>query len=274
LRFFGKIVGFFVGYMFGPLGAILGLVLGHFYDTGSLQRWWQRFVLKTMVRSGQQGDVFFEEVFCLMGYVAKCDGRVSKQEVMAVEQAIKKMGLNKRLREKAIAYFNHGKLARFEAEHSLSRLVKRYSSQPSMLHIAYEMLESVAKADSPILTGAKKAVMQMIGGAFGMQQEFSFEDLFEQFRRAASSGRGYSGSQQGPGRTRSAGSTNPYQVLGVKRDASDSEIKKRYRQLMSRYHPDRMIAQKKSKEEIAKATERTQVIKEAYETICRMRGTA
>ena len=274
MRFFGKIVGFFVGYMFGPLGAILGLVVGHFYDTGSLQRWWQRFVLKTMVRSGRQGDVFFEEVFSLMGYIAKCDGSVSKAEVEAVEKAIKRVGLNKRMRDQAISYFNQGKLASFEAERSLSRLVRHYSSQQSMLHIAYEMLEAVAKADSPILTGAKKAVMQMIGGAFGMQQDFSFEDLFEQFRRAASSGGGSGGYQQGPRGRRSSGSSNPYQVLGVKRDASDADVKKSYRQLMSRNHPDRMIAQKKSKEEIATATERTQAIKEAYETICEMRKTA
>ena len=35
--------------------------------------------------------------------------------------------------------------------------------------------------------------------------------------------------------------TDPYEVLGLKRGASDEEIKKAYRNLSRRYHPDANI---------------------------------
>ena len=56
---------------------------------------------------------------------------------------------------------------------------------------------------------------------------------------------------------------NPYEVLGVPRSASDDEIKKAYRQLSRRYHPDANI-NNPNKEE---AEEKFKEIQQAYQQI-------
>ena len=53
---------------------------------------------------------------------------------------------------------------------------------------------------------------------------------------------------------------DPYQVLGVKTDASDDEIKKAYRQLAKKYHPDRNPGD-------ATAAKKMQEVNAAYDQI-------
>ncbi len=49
--------------------------------------------------------------------------------------------------------------------------------------------------------------------------------------------------------------TDPYQVLGVSRDASQDEIKKAYRKLALRYHPDRNNGSKEAEEKMKEINE-------------------
>ena len=58
--------------------------------------------------------------------------------------------------------------------------------------------------------------------------------------------------------------TDPYTVLGVPRDASEDEIKKAYRDLARKYHPDRYA----SKPDLAEvASEKMKEINAAYDAI-------
>ena len=63
-----------------------------------------------------------------------------------------------------------------------------------------------------------------------------------------------------------------YAALGLNADASDAEIKRRYRKLMSENHPDKLIAEGVPDELLRVATERAQEITAAYEVIQQSRG--
>ena len=61
-----------------------------------------------------------------------------------------------------------------------------------------------------------------------------------------------------------------YSVLGVTSQATNEEVKKAYRSLILKYHPDKVnTADAKEKEE---ATKRFREVQEAYENICKMRN--
>lgn len=63
---------------------------------------------------------------------------------------------------------------------------------------------------------------------------------------------------------------DPYDVLGVLRNASDEEIKRAYRELAKKYHPDNF-----SDESMRKlAEEKMKEINEAYETLTRNSGSS
>ena len=61
--------------------------------------------------------------------------------------------------------------------------------------------------------------------------------------------------------------TDPYSVLGVPRDASDEEIKKAYRRLSRKYHPDANINNPNK----AQAEEKFKEVQQAYDQIMKER---
>ena len=63
-----------------------------------------------------------------------------------------------------------------------------------------------------------------------------------------------------------------YEVLGLKKDATDADIKRAYRKEMSKHHPDKLAAKGLPPEMMEMAKEKTQEIQQAWEWIREARG--
>ena len=66
--------------------------------------------------------------------------------------------------------------------------------------------------------------------------------------------------------------TDPYELLGVNRKMSDSEIKNIYRDLIRKNHPDVLIAQGMPQEFIDTANKKMASINAAYDLISKERS--
>ncbi len=80
------------------------------------------------------------------------------------------------------------------------------------------------------------------------------------------------GAAEGGGTTHEVSLEDAYQVLGVSSEASDAEIKRQYRRLMSENHPDKLAAKGLPENMREMAKERTSEIGNAYERIRKARS--
>ncbi|WJW75839.1 co-chaperone DjlA [Thiohalobacter sp. IOR34] len=258
MNWWGKLVGGAFGYLLGgPLGALLGAALGHRFDQG----------LSGLEAAGP-GDqervqtAFFTASFAVMGHIAKADGRVSSDEVAMAEQIMRRMNLSAEMRRTAIRLFNEGKAADFPLDEVLEQFRRECHRRRNLLRMFLEIQLHAAYADGR-LEAREAELLAHICQRLGISQ-LEFRQI-EALVRAAHEFAG--GARQPAGPPPADRLQQAYAVLGVSPGASDAEVKKAYRRLMNQHHPDKLVAKGLPEEMIELATEKTQEIKAAYDTV-------
>ncbi len=268
MSWWGKLLGGALGFMLGgPLGALLGAALGHNFDKGlAADRLGGPGVDTERVQAA-----FFTAVFAVMGHLAKADGRVSRDEIGMAESVMARMNLAPDMRAAAIRLFNEGKAADFPLEEVIGQLRRECHQRRHLFRMFMEILLHAAWADGR-MHPAEAAVLERVRQLLGMSlAEFRQIDAMV---RAARFFAGGAAGGPAPEAASGRGLQEAYQVLGVGPEASDEEVKKAYRRLMHQHHPDKLVAKGLPEEMVRLATEKTQEIKSAYETIRRARRAA
>jgi len=267
----GKVIAGLIGFMaFGPAGLLFGLVLGHAFDRGL----WRALQLSGPEAVHIMRAQFFETTFTLLGFVAKADGRVSEAEVAQTEALFAQLRLNAAQRRSAIEHFKTGSAAGFDPAPTVAKFNDCLGPRRQAQHTLMAFLVGIALADgtfSETERGALYRLSELLGlPRREVDQLISMVNAQAQFQQ-----RSYQQSSAGGGyRPRNAETelNTAYAALGLTADASDAEIKRRYRKLMSENHPDKLIAEGVPDELLRVATERAQEITAAYEVIQQARG--
>lgn len=256
-KLLGAIFGFFAA---GPFGAVMGLVIGHFFDKGLAG-------LQGGMRPDPEAEhVFFATVFTLMGQLAKADGRVSEAEIDGAETLMAELGLSAELRREAIDLFKRGAAPDFDMEPQLAKFLRHCAVHPGLRNLLFEYLVALALADG-VLDAAEQELLRRISGHLGFHPA-QFEQLLAMLRAQQRFYQRAGGAQQAP---QSDALADAYRALGVEPDADDRAVKAAFRRLMSQHHPDKLIAQGVPEEMVKMATAKTQEIQAAYALIERAR---
>ncbi len=261
MSWWGKLLGGTFGYLLaGPLGALIGAALGHRFDKGLGHR------LRDQFEPGAQERVqtaFFTALFSVMGHLAKADGRVSEDEIQLARIVMLRMNLDQQMREAAIRLFNQGKQKAFPLPEVLSQFRTECHRRRNLMQMFVEILMHAAYADGS-LHAAERTVLEQVRQRLGFSVS-EFQHIEALVRNAPHFGGG--GFAEEVPVTPQAALREAYEILGVSENASDADIKKAYRRLMSQHHPDKLVAKGLPEQMIRLATEKTQEIKKAYDLV-------
>ena len=242
MSIWGKVVGGAAGFALGgPLGALLGGLAGHAVDK------------MRESTQGQEPDDATKKVAFTIGVIvlgakmAKADGVVTRDEVGAFKEVfhvppdeLKNVGRVFDQARKDVRGF----------EPYARQIGRMFRQNPAVLEELVEGLFHIARADGRV-TADELDYLHRVVEIFGLDPA-RWERL-----RAANLG---------------TGDGDPYGVLGVRRDASDAEIKAAHRKLVLENHPDKLVAQGMPAEFVDLANEKLATINAAYDQIRKQRG--
>jgi len=233
---YGKWLGGGLGWaLLGPLGGVLGFVVGSMFDRSDGQQ---------RVFSGTTHGDFTMSLLTLTAAVMKADGRIVKSELEYVREYFSK-SFGPAASQEAMLYLRDLLKQEIPLRDVCYQIKHRldHSSRLQLLHFLF----GVSKADGKVHP-REVEIIEKIAGYLGISAKDmgSIKAMFYEDTDAA------------------------YRVLEIEASVNDDEVKKAYRKMANKYHPDKVAY---LGEDIRKAAGvKFRKVKNAYETVKKDRG--
>ncbi len=240
------IIGFSI-YKFpgGFIGYLLGTMIDNFvFQNQNTQRRSAQTHFYSPRRSVSLGD-FELNLLSLSAIVIKADGAISQRELDYVRAYFVQQFGKERANATFRTFNQIAKNRSVEAARVSAYLRSRttYEMRLQILHFLF----GVANADSKIHQ-AELNTLHRISGYLNINLR-DFESIKAMFIKSAD---------------------DAYKILEIDQNASENEIKKAYRQMVKKYHPDKLVDMDEAYKKGAK--EKFNKVQEAYDKIRRERG--
>lgn len=257
MAYWGKVTGTVAGLATGqPWLAVVGLILGHQFDQGYASR---RGADDGVARIDRLPPRLVPALFGTMGHLAKSDGRVTEAEIRAARILMHRLALAPGQVRSAIASFEDGKKPDFALAATLAPVRREYARHPERRALFVRLLLEVSLSKGAMDRRERAALWRVCSelgiGRVELAQLEAILRARKGFRRTASA-------DADTERLRRA-----YAVLGVTQSASNEDIKKAYRRLMNRNHPDKLSGGDADLAAVAAAQKRTREIRGAYDML-------
>ncbi len=236
---FTKWLGAGLGWTFGgPIGGILGYVLGSFVD-GFSEKDILDYQQQAHPGTTSSGD-FEVSLLVLAALVIKVDGKVDERELQFVRVTFTNMYGEKRANH-AFKLFkgiiSNNNISTRQVCMQINKNMN-HASRLQLLHFLF----GVAKSDG-LVTEVEMHKINTIAGYLHINP-YDFDSIKAMFYNEVNSA---------------------YKILGIEKSASDTEVKKAYRKMVKKYHPDKLRGL--GPEHIKGAEEKFLQVQKAYEQI-------
>lgn len=257
VKFVGAGLGWTVG---GPIGAMLGFLFGSVVDGMHTadSKLYQKEQRKRK-ESTKPGD-FEVSLLILSALVIKADGRIDQRELDYVRTHFVSL-FGKDRANNAFKIFNEIIKNNTVSARRVCIQIQKHMDHPSRLQLLHYLF-GIAASDGYVSPNETNEIRKIAAYLYISRQDFeAAQAMFSGYNQQ----RGY---QQG--NYTSYDSNNAYKVLNLDKTASVDDIKKAYRKMAKKYHPDKI--QHLGDTHVKAAEEKFKQIKDAYEQLQTERG--